>query len=62
VFAIVTGMGLWLVFRSQSKLKKIRDKKRMLREHQVAVIKSLKAADDLLGKIMILEEQEKYLP
>jgi uncharacterized membrane protein YidH (DUF202 family) len=43
LFAVVTGMGLWLVFQSRSKLKRIQDKKRMLREHQVAVIKSVKA-------------------
>ncbi len=62
VFAVVTGMGLWVSFRSRSKLKKIRDKKRMLREHQVAIIKSVKAANDLLGKLMTLEEQVKNNP
>ncbi len=56
-FAVVAALGIWISFRSRSKLKKIWKKKKMLREHQVAVIKSVKAADDLLGKLIVLEEQ-----
>ncbi len=57
VFTVVAVLGIWMSFRARSRLKKIWRKKRMLREHQVAIIKSVKATDDLLGKLIVLEEQ-----
>jgi len=59
VFAVIAVMGIWMGLRSRSKMKKISEKKKMLREHQVAIIKSVKAVDSLLGKLIVLEERVK---
>ena len=59
VFAVIAVIGIWMGLRSRSRLKKIEKKKKMLREHQVAIIRSVKAANDLLGKLIVLEEQMK---
>lgn len=56
-FTAVAALGIWMSLRSRSKLKKIWKKKKMLREHQVSIIRSVKATDDLLGKLIVLEEQ-----
>lgn len=56
IFVVVAAMGIWMGLRSRSKLKKIWGKKKLLREHQVAIIKSIKATNDLLGKLIVLEE------
>lgn len=43
--------------RSQTRLRKIKDKNRMLHDHKVALIRRASSVDDLLGKFIVLEEQ-----
>ncbi len=57
-FAILAAWGIRMSFRSQQKLNKIEDKKRMLQNHKVTLIKSARSVDDLLGKFIVLEEEK----
>jgi uncharacterized membrane protein YidH (DUF202 family) len=47
-FGILTIIGIWTSFRSQSKLKKIREKKRIIKNRETAIAKTSKAVQDLL--------------
>ena len=47
-FGILTIIGIWTSFRSQSKLKKIREKKRIIKDRETVVAKRSKAVQDLL--------------
>lgn len=47
-FGILTIIGIWTSFRSQSKLKKIREKKRIINNRETAIAKTSKAVQDLL--------------
>ena len=47
-FAVLTILGIWTSLRSQSKLKKIRKNKRIIKDRETAIIKSSKAIYDLL--------------
>lgn len=59
VFAILAAMGIWISLRSQSRLRRIKDKKRMLHEHEANVIRSVKSVNDLLSRFIVLEEEMK---
>jgi len=56
-FAILAFVGVWISFRSRSKLKKISKKKKVLKDRQAAVIRSSKAVHDLLGDFISLEDR-----
>jgi len=59
-FSILTIIGIWTSFRSNSKLRKIRKKKKIIRDREATIIKSSKAIHDLLCDCINLEdEQEK---
>jgi uncharacterized membrane protein YidH (DUF202 family) len=45
---ILTAVGIWISFRSRSKLNKIKIKKKILKDRKVEVIRSSKAVCDLL--------------
>ena len=47
-FGILTIIGIWTTFRSQSKLKKVRKKKRIIKDRETAIAKTSKAVKDLL--------------
>ena len=47
-FIILTAIGIWISLRSRSKLKKIREKKKILKDCKVEVIRSSKAVYELL--------------
>lgn len=59
IFAIIAALGIWISLRSQSRLKKIKAKKKMVRNHKATVIRGVKATNDLLGKFIVLEEEMK---
>ena len=47
-FSILTIIGIWTSLRSQSKLKKIRKKKKIIKNREASIIESSKAIHDLL--------------
>ena len=47
-FSILIFVGAWTIFRSQSKLKKIRNKKNMIKNQTIEISKSSKNVYDLL--------------
>ena len=47
-FAIVTVLGVWIIFRSQSKLKIIRKKKKTIKNRIIEISKTSKETYDLL--------------
>ena len=47
-FSILVIVGIWTSLRSQSKLKKIRKKKKIIKEREATIIKSSKNIHDLL--------------
>ena len=53
---ILTIIGVLTSIRSQSRLKKIRKHKEKLKDHEDAIIKSSKAAHDLLGELIDLDD------
>jgi len=53
---IVTIVGVLASIRSQSRLKKIRKHKKKLKDREDAIIKSSKAAHDLFGELIDLED------
>lgn len=57
-FSILTVMGIWTSFRSNSKLRKIRKKKKIIRDREAAIIKSSKAIHDLLCDCLNLEDEQ----
>lgn len=55
-FSILTIVGIWTSLRSQSKLKKIRKKKEIIKGREAAIIKSSKAVHDLLCDCINLDD------
>ena len=55
-FAILAISGIWISFRSRSKLNKIRKKKIILKNRECEVIKKSKAVHDLFRDCIALEE------
>ena len=47
-FAALTVWGIWISFRSRSKLNKIRNKKKILKDRECEIIRKSKAVQDLL--------------
>jgi uncharacterized membrane protein YidH (DUF202 family) len=47
-FAILTVWGIWISFRSRSKLNKIRNKKKILKDRECGIMRKSKAVQDLL--------------
>ncbi|KON34266.1 hypothetical protein AC477_00645 [miscellaneous Crenarchaeota group-1 archaeon SG8-32-1] len=47
-FSILTVLGVWIIFRSQSKLKMIRKNERTIKKHIIQISKSSKDIYDLL--------------
>ncbi|NIQ04584.1 MAG: hypothetical protein GWO20_02285 [Candidatus Korarchaeota archaeon] len=45
--------------RSLSRLEKIREKKEMLHDHETELIRSAESINELLGKLMVVEEETK---
>ena len=60
-FGILTVMGIRTSFRSNSKLKRIRKKKKIIKDREAAIIKSSKAIHDLLCDCVNLEDEDKAL-
>jgi len=52
---IICAVGIWTSVSSRSKLKKIRKKKRILKDREALIIRSTKAVYDLLGDIILDE-------
>ncbi len=59
VFAILATIGIWMSIRSLSRLEKIREKKEMLHDHETELIRSAESINELLGKLMVVEEETK---
>jgi len=58
-FAILTVLGIWISFRSRSKLNKIRRKKMILKDRECEVIRKSKAVQDLLRDCIALDAKSK---
>jgi len=58
-FAILTVWGIWISFRSRSKLNKIRRKKMILKDRECEVIRKSKAVQDLLRDCIALDAKSK---
>jgi uncharacterized membrane protein YidH (DUF202 family) len=58
-FAILTVWGIWISFRSRSKLDKIRRKKMILKDRECEVIRKSKAVQDLLRECIALDAKSK---
>jgi len=58
-FSILTIIGIWTSFRSGSKLKKIRKKKRIIKDREVEIIESSKTIHDLLCECIDVDEETK---
>jgi uncharacterized membrane protein YidH (DUF202 family) len=58
-FAILTVWGIWISFRSRSKLNKIRRKKMILKDRECEVMKKSKAVQDLLLDCIALDAKSK---
>jgi uncharacterized membrane protein YidH (DUF202 family) len=56
-FGILTIIGIWTSFRSQSKLKNIRKKRKTIKDRQTAIIKSSKPIHDLLCECIDVDEK-----
>ncbi|MDH5771362.1 MAG: DUF202 domain-containing protein [Candidatus Bathyarchaeota archaeon] len=57
-FAILTIWGTWTIFRSRSKLNRIRKKKMILKDRECEVMRKSKAVQDLFRDCMVLEDTE----
>ena len=55
-FAILTVWGIWISFRSRSKLNKIRAKKVILKDRECEVMGKSKAVHDLLRDCVSFED------
>ena len=55
-FAILTIWGIWISFRSRSKLNKIRKKKMILKDRECEAMRESKAVQDLLRDCIALED------
>jgi uncharacterized membrane protein YidH (DUF202 family) len=55
-FAILTVWGIWISFRSRSKLNRIRKKKMILKDRECEIIKKSEAVHDLLRDCVVLED------
>ena len=61
-FTILTTVGIWISFRSQSKLKIIRKKKATIKKRTIEISKSSKEIYDLLRDcVEDNEESHKYI-
>jgi len=58
-FAILTVWGIWISFRSRSKLNKIRAKKVILKDRECEVTRKSKAVQDLLRDCIALDAKSK---
>ena len=58
-FTILTTIGVWTTFRSRSKLKTIRKKKKIIKDREAALIKSSKAIYDLLCDCIDLKDENE---
>jgi len=58
-FSILTIIGIWTSIRSQSKLKKMRVKKKIIKDREATIIKSSKAVYDLLCDCIDLKDETK---
>jgi len=56
-FSVLTIFGIWTSFRSRSKLKKIRKKKKIIKDREVAITQSSKAIHDLLCECIDPDEE-----
>jgi len=56
-FSVLTILGIWTSFRSRSKLKMIRKKKKIIKDREVAITQSSKAIHDLLCDCIDLDEE-----
>jgi uncharacterized membrane protein YidH (DUF202 family) len=57
-FAILTVWGIWTSFRSRSELRKIREKKMILKSRECEVMRKSQSVHDLLGDCIALEDEE----
>jgi len=55
-FALLTVGGIWTSFRSRSKLKRIRNNKKILKDRICEVIATSKAVQDLFSDCIALED------
>lgn len=55
-FAVLTIVGIWISLRSRSELKKIRKKKKLLKDREATVIRSSKVVHDLFDDFISLED------
>ncbi|MFB0567145.1 MAG: hypothetical protein ACETVM_00975 [Candidatus Bathyarchaeia archaeon] len=55
-FAVLTIVGIWMSLRSRSELKKIRKKKKLLKDREATVIRSSKVVHDLFDDFISLED------
>jgi uncharacterized membrane protein YidH (DUF202 family) len=58
-FSILTIIGIWTSIRSQSKLKTMRIKKKIIKDREATIIKSSKAIYDLLCDCIDLKDETK---
>jgi len=58
-FSILTIIGIWTSIRSQSKLKTMRMKKKIIKDREAKIIKSSKAIYDLLCDCIDLKDETK---
>ena len=54
--AVLAVMGIWIILSSRSKLKKVREKKKILRDREVEVMRSSKAVYHLLYDCITLDD------
>jgi len=55
-FSFLTILGIWTSFRSGSKLRKIRRKKKIIKNRETTIIQSSKAIHDLLCECIDLDD------
>jgi len=58
-FSILTIVGIWTIFHSRSKLRKIRKKKQVIKTRETLLIKQSKTVYNLLCECIDLDEEEQ---
>lgn len=55
-FSILTLMGVWTSFQSRSKLRRIRRRKKLLKEREVDIVRCCETVEDMFSDIITFEE------
>ena len=58
LFASLVVCGIWMIFRSRSKLNRIRKDKRRLKARECEFVRKSETIHDLVNECIILDEEE----